>query len=136
MDGDPSSIPCARQAVLTAADPACSPWLCPFSCVLLGAVTVWGHCTGHHPNVIVSPCYNPNACKLHNLAVRSQPLEGDPRSRTPSASIAKGSLELWLLFPSTVGSLLQSQNVLGCLSRLQQGAVGLGSGPGLGKGLG
>lgn len=130
------SIPCARQAVLTAADPACSSWPCPFSCVLLGAVTVRSHCTGHHPNVIVSSCSNPNPCKLHNLVVRSQPLEGDLRSWIPSASTAKGSLVLGLLFPSTVGSLLQSQNVLRCRSRLLQGAVGLGSGLGWGKGLG
>lgn len=131
------SIPCARQAVLTADDPTCSPWPCPFLYVLLGAFTVWGHCTGHHSNVIVSPCSNPKPCKLHSLAVRFQPLEGDPRSWTPSTSTAKGSLALWLLFPSTMGSLLESQNTLGCRSRLlHRKQPGLGSGPGQGKGLG
>lgn len=92
------SIPCAREVVLTAADSACSPWLCPFSCVLLGAVTVWGHCTGHHPNVIVSPCSNPNPCKLHNLMVRSQPLEEDS-----SASTAKGVLGIRASVPQHRG---------------------------------
>lgn len=64
----------------------------------------WGcHCTGHHPNVIVSPCSNPNPCKLHNLMVRSQPLEEDSRSQTPSASTAKGVLGIRASVPQHRG---------------------------------